>query len=377
MHLYLLRLTLLVLVILIAACGEEGDETPNMPIESTCAIADEINQINSRDFKMGFSTWSFGPGIQDVEDTYDFVLGNGDIYSEQVDGKIPWDALINGTPMPESYVDNINYRVSKRVRNLDLILSVSLLNLGRDGLIEDWDTDISPNNRLNDPIIENAYYAHLRYLIQRLDPNYLVIAMETNELLVKSPSKWEEYKLLMANIRSKLKQEFPNLPLSESITLHNYLNPDAIDKGEFIREVSNYISQLDFAAISFYPFLKGQSKTSDFQVAFDFLHQEVDIPIAFVETNHIAEDLVVNTFNLNIPSDQCEQKEYLETLIINAQDNDYQFIIWWAHRDYDRLWDTFPDDVKDIGKLWKDTGLINEDGAEKEALMVWNRVLSI
>ena len=41
---------------------------------------------------------------------------------------------------------------------------------------------------------------------------------------------------------------------------------------------------MDFAAISFYPFLKGLSTNSEITEAFDFLHDNVSIPIAFAET---------------------------------------------------------------------------------------------
>jgi len=64
-------------------------------------------------------------------------------------------------------------------------------------------------------------------------------------------------------------------------------------------------------------------------------------------------------------------KEYLETLAWNAYKQNYEFIIWWAHRDYDELWNTFPEDVKDLGKLWKDTGLLDENGNKRHSFESW------
>jgi len=55
----------------------------------------------------------------------------------------------------------------------------------------------------------------------------------------------------------------------------------------------------------------------------------------------------------------------------------FLFVIWWAHRDYDELWEIFPDEVNDIGKLWLDTGLVDESGQEKLAFETWKRVLLI
>ena len=63
----------------------------------------------------------------------------------------------------------------------------------------------------------------------------------------------------MNNIRNRLKNAYPNLPLSESVSLHNWYNPEVTNQADFISEISNYVNQnLDFVAISYYPFLKGQ-----------------------------------------------------------------------------------------------------------------------
>ncbi|MDO6517726.1 hypothetical protein [Zobellia uliginosa] len=335
-----------------------------------------LNAITQRNFKMGFSTWSSGPNEADNEETYQFIDLNADIYSEQIDDKIPWKAWMNNSTLPTEFTDEINQRVSNKLNNHKLLLSVSLLNTDRSDLLEDYDGAIPNYTSLNDANIENAYFKHLDFLISKFNPDYLVIAMEVNELKLHSESKWTEYKLLMDTIRSRLKIAYPNLPLSESITLHDWFNPEVANPTDFISEISNYVNQhLDYAAISYYPFFKGQRTKSEFQQAFDFLHSEVSIPIAFVETTHLAENLNISSFNLSIESNVYEQKEYLETLSLNAHSQNYEFIIWWAYRDYDKLWETFPPEYKDVGKLWRDTGLLDENGTERPSFTVWNEIL--
>ncbi|HKK61971.1 MAG TPA: hypothetical protein VJ951_05395, partial [Bacteroidales bacterium] len=134
-------------------------------------------------------------------------------------------------------------------------------------------------------------------------------------------------------------------------------------------------NQMDFVAISFYPFFKNQNSVNDFQQTFDFLHNRIDKPIAFVETCHLAENLLVTNLNLSISGNEVEQNSYLETLLTNAQEQNYEFVIWWAHRDYDALWETFPPELKDIGKLWRDTGLLDEDGNERVSYTTWKTSL--
>jgi len=361
--------TILLIFTLCISCNKDKIDISN------CKNDNSLDAIIQRNFKMGFSTWSFGPYLSDKEETYQFIKTNADIYSEQIDYKIPWSALINNTIFPNAFVEDINYRLSKKINNHKLLLSVCLLNNERNNLLEDYDGTTPNYTTLNDTIIENAYYKYLEYLISKFNPDYLVTAMEVNELKLHSEKKWAEYKLLMKNVRNRLKNAYPNLKSSESITLHNWFNPDVPNQAGFTFDITNYINQnLDFVAISYYPFFKGQHSKPEFQKAFDFLHLKTNLPIAFVETNNIAENLKIENLNVNIESNVCEQKEYLETLLLNAYNHNYEFVIWWAYRDYDKLWNTFPNEIRDIAKIWKDTGLLDENGKERPSYTTWKQV---
>ncbi len=372
------RLINLLLVLLISAlvfsCKEEV--YPPDPPEESCATENYFSQYPSKNFNMGFSTWAYDLTVDAVDDTYQFIANHSDIYSEHIDYKIPWDAWINDLPLPAAFTNDIAGRVNRRIPNKQLLLSVSLLNSARNELAEDMDGTTPNYTNLNDEEIENAYFKHINYLVNAFSPNYLVIAIEVNELKKNAPEKWESYKALMQNVTTRIKQIYPNIRISESITLHNLYEPEVSNPTEYIDEIVTYMNQMDFVAISYYPFFKGQHTASDFQQAFDFLHSKTDKTIAFVETNHIAENLSVPSYNLFIESDACEQNVYLETLLSNAQEQDYEFVIWWAHRDYDALWETFPAATQDLGKLWRDTGLLDENGEERVAMTTWNNVLN-
>lgn len=357
--------------IIFLSCEEE----PTDPTED-CVNSDFFNEYSARNFEMGFSTWPYAPTSESVDATYEFIKNNADIYSEHIDANIPWNAWIKDLPLPAEFTNEIAGRKSRRIANTNLTLSISLLNNARDELAADFDGTIPDYVAMNDKKIEDAYVKHLQYITNELNPDYLIIAIEVNELLINSPGKWQGYKSLIAQVKARIKQQFPTLSISESVTLHNLFQPDVPNPQAYVEEIVTYVNDMEFAAISFYPFFNGLNSEDDFQDAFNFLHDQINKPIAFAETSHLSEDLSVASFDLFITGDNCEQNEYLESLLTNAQEQNYHYIIWWAHRDYDELWETFPEEVQDLGKLWISTGIINEDGAEKEAFSTWQMALS-
>lgn len=369
---YIFRLIFVVFVLNLISCSKSDENT----IFDNCVTDNYFSNYNSRNFMLGFTTWSFGPNLQDVDDTYQFIENNADIYAEHIDNKIPWNAWINNLTLPLEFTNEISGRVTRKINSTQFLLSVSLLNSNRSELAKDFDDTIPNYTNLSDIAIENAYFKHIQYLVNAFKPNYLVIAIEVNELKLRAPDKWDAYKLLIQNVKSRIKQLYPNLKISESVSLHNLYEPDVSNPMAYIDEIVNYMNQMDFAAISFYPFLKNQHSKNEFQQTFDFLHSRINIPIAFVESSHIAENLLIPNLNVSIKANECEQNNYLEALFTNAQEQNYEFVIWWAHRDYDALWETFPAEAKDIGKIWRDSGLLDENGNERLSFATWKKVLS-
>ncbi len=336
------------------------------------AVSETTEQTQAlRNFSMGFTTWSFGPNLQDVDDTYAFINDNADVYVEHIDGTIPWNAYINDLPLPAEFTSEMQGRANRRIAGKELVLSIGMFNNNRDGLAEDFDGSIPAYNQLNDATIVDAYAQHVGYLTGLFAPDYLVIAIEVNELRLRNSELWQGYIALINEVIDRTKTSSPNLRISVSISLHNLFEPNIADGQAYIDDVLNHVNQMDFVAISYYPFLKNQNTVAEFQATLDFLHANTDKPIAFVESGHIAEDLVVPNLNVDIPGNATEQNAFLEILLANAQTQDYEMIVWWAHRDYDALWEVFPAEVRDIGQLWRDTGLLDEEGTARLARQTW------
>ncbi len=366
---------LISLLVLISLGCENGTENNNL-VDSDLTFDEDVfsdEDIVVRSFNMGFTTWIYEATWEAREDTYNFLAENGDIYSEHIDNKIPWNAWINGTELPAEFTDDIDYRVAHKIKGNQFLLSVGLLNTARAELSSDYDGSVPEYSSMNDEKIENAYFKHLSYLISRFDPDYLVAVIEANQLKINSPDKWDGYKALMKNIRTRIKAAYPDLKIAESVTLHDWCG-SSDDESE---ELADYVnSNNDFIAVSYYPFIKNFHSKEEFQSCFDFLNSKAEKPIAFAETSHLAEDLVIENLNVNISGNPEEQKLYLKVLLDNAARENYEFVIWWTHRDYDALWETFPDDVKDTGKIWRDTGLLDENGNKRVSYDLWKGVFS-
>lgn len=359
------------LLALLLSCEKEVPSTPTNTTETGF-----FSGYQSRNFKMGFTSWPFGPNLEDVNVSYDYIAQNGDIYVEHIDNKIPWKAWINDEQLPQSFTNEINGKVNRRMNNKDLLLSVSVLHTDRKDLAHDFDDKTPIYSSINEQKLIDAYTKHVDYLIGKFTPMYLVISIEANELKLHLEVKWNQYKPFITTVTQNIKNKYPNLKIAESITLHNLYEPNVSNPDAFANDIIDHMNHSDFVAISFYPFFKNQHHKTEFQKAFNYLHYKASKPIAFVETAHLAEDLIVAGLNLNISGNEMEQNDYLETLLTNAQMNNYEFVIWWAHRDYDSLWNTFPESVKDIGKLWRDTGLLNENAKARISEKNWNKVYS-
>ena len=340
-----------------------------------CTKNNQEKKDIQRSFYMGFSTMSYEMSTIAVESTYDFISTYSDIYSEQIEDPIPWENLISNDSIPHSIKQDWYKRAAKKTSSQKLLLSVGLLNVGRTDLQISPEGNTPSYNKMYDSDIINAYTHYVSKLITIFNPDYVVLAMEVNDLLINAPEKWEEYKILISGIRENIQKSFPNLPLSESVSLHNWVTHYKQNEHEVVEEIANYVNKNDFISISFYPFFKYMNTTSEFSEAFTFLQKKSKKPIAIVETNYITETLELPSYNITIPANETEQYLYLKTLLNTAQKDNYLCVIWWAHRDYDNMMSYYPYDLQELASIWLRSGLLTKDGKKREVFYLWEKWL--
>jgi hypothetical protein len=202
-------------------------------------------------------------------------------------------------------------------------------------------------------------------------PDYLITGIESNELLNNQPAEWQHYLELSRHVRSAVKEKYPKLPVAESITLHKLREAGNRDLDGYRKTIQGFIADHDFFGVSFYPFFLGLHSPTEFAEALAFLPRFTDRPIAITETGHPAEDIVVAKFGIKFPATPHEQADYLTALFTQAQTHHYLFVTYFASRDFDELWNTFPAEVKSLGQLWRDTGLVSEQDQRRPAYQVW------
>lgn len=348
------------------------------PLAAGAAPASDVT-TGTRPFLMGFTPFPPDFTAEAMESTGEFIRANGDIICHHFDAGVPWTEALADKPFHES-VQRDWERRKKLSEGKKILLSVTPLNSDRKGMaLYHGEKENLPLPRefagkaLNDPTVKSAYLNYCRRAVAHFEPDYMCIGIEVNELLEHTPSQWPQFVELYNYVYEGLKALHPNLPVFASLTLHNMTNPSWNRKRQET-EIRKFLPRNDIAAISYYPFMSGGAKKSETPVeGFDWLRRLTDKPIAFTETGYPAETISLKTFKVVIPSDPAKQATYYETLLKRATTDKYLFVISFLHRDYDALWAKIEASAPEAFKVWKDCGLLDENGVARPALEVWKR----
>ena len=301
--------------------------------------------------------------------------------AEQFDNGVPWNALLHGEPWPEKFEAEIKGRVSHKQGLDTVILSLNPLSIARDGIAPDIGTgttvDLTDRYIFQDRRLATAYGEYAGRMLLRFHATYLVYGIEVNEFLAKHPEQWTDFVYFMKRAREII-LKYDDLYLGVSVSLHNLVQLPPKERAQAIQKLRELTDGDKFIAISYYPFLAGhrsrQQIKEDFAIA-DQLRSPKNI-IQFMvvsETAEIAEPLVIPSLKVNIAGSEKIQADYLQALMEETSNRNCYSMTWFAHRDYDALLGAFPPAMRDIGMIWRDSGLVDERGRERAALRLWKQ----
>ncbi len=364
-------LTSLIILMVFSACGggSSSPTNPPPPAEKT------------RSFNMGFTPWLYEASLDAINVTYNRIATHGDMIKHHIQGGIPWQESLDGTPYHPNVETEIQGRLNNTAAGTKIFLAIDSLNGARDGLSLNWGaTDNQPlppawaARSWSSPEVIQAYTNFATDMINRFQPDYFEYGTEPSELLLNDPAGFADFVIFAEAVYNNLSTTFPNLTLITSVALKS---PGS---SEMLNIISNYdqlMPYTDVLGISVYPyaFFNHQDRGNPANLPSNWLSQAAAIagnkPMAISESGWIAENLDIPAFQYSEQSDQAKQNAYAAKLLQEANDMNMKFVIWWTITDFDTLWNNELGQDP-VAKIWKDIGLYDENQNPRSMVQTWD-----
>jgi hypothetical protein len=328
-----------------------------------------------RNFYMGFTPWLYDFNPEAIASTYSYINSHSDLISHHLEEGVPWTEALENKDYSPSMMWEWNQRRTKSANALKVFVSISPLNQTRTGLADyrgalphmGLPTTFA-GKRLNDPVVKKAYLNYAESVIDYFEPDYLAITVEANELFFNSPQQWADFVELYIETYAALKLSHPELPVFFTTNLH-MMNQMKKETDDVWSELSMLWNYSDIAALSYYPYMQYPLEMSDPVQILDRLREHTDKPLAISESGYPAEPIDFPGVS-HIPASERLQGEMMFRILLQAYVDQYVFVVVWTHRDFDQLVTTL--NLPAISNLWRDIGLLSENGTERLSARVWD-----
>ncbi len=346
-----------------------------------CGLISCADGVSSgRPFLMGFSPWLYDATVEAQDWVYGRLSSEGDIISHHMEEGVPWPESYSGAAFSASFVSEIQSRLDRRGAGQKVLLQISPLNGGRNGMA------FYRGNTVNEPLpspwntyaldsaqVKTAFLKYAVRMIEYFKPDFLVIGVEVNLLLRNNPSLWSAYLNLHRHVYAQLKSLYPSLQISVSVFCVPYFpewsSGDSLSaQTQGLADISPYIDYLSFSA---HPFMSGLLAESFPEDYFQRLFAFTSKPVAISESSYPAQvwqtmSAPILTFN----GDQDKQERFLSLMLSESERAGAKFVIWFSIRDYDALWSGILGSSEEA-LVWRDTGIYDEAGSARKAHHTW------
>ena len=351
----------------------------------------ELNLPPSRSFRMGFTYQPYDWSEEAFATTFNLIGKHGDLIAHYFDNGVPWVEAFQGLPYHPHVEEDIQRRINHQKSGQQVLVAVNMLandrvslagylaetdGMERPGIWKDKDFD--------DADMITAYLNYCRYLIKRLNPDYLLYGFEIDSAIIKPQSdKFQKLLVMIEAVYTTLKQENPDLKVILGFNLGDT---------EYMEERKEAIDKLlpytDIYAVSTYPFKFDGIGGDSANIPPDWFTKVRDLapgkPFAVAETAFLAQDFTHPTQGIWIPFKKERllilgrakwQAEYFRFLLDSVQKLDTAFINVWAIRDLDLLFEKIDPEGEYAHPMWKlinNSGLFDAEGNPRESLAIWD-----
>lgn len=377
------RLLLMAVLVLFAGCS---GSTKDSPVPEPDEPLPEVD-VQTRSFALGFTPWPYDATLEAINFVNNEIVSNGDIIAHHLDGGIPWQEALDETALPAAVEDEINSRVANTPADKLVYLTVSPFNIGRDNIAAYWN-ESGTGQPLTPPWDERdfdsaeviqAYTNFAKQAIDRLNPKYFNLALEASELAINNAERFDKFVVFIEAVSASLRAEYPDLELMLSVAMKS---PGSSGANIINAQLPRIVQYVDVVGVSIYPFafFEHSDKGDPSNLPGDWLSQIDAIaagkPLAITETGWIAERLTIPNFTLDVAADENNQDAYLQVLFEAANNLEMQFVIWFSIVDYDALWNGVLGQ-DDVSRIWRDTGLYDENLSPRVGLARWQEQLNV
>ena len=377
-------LLLLALSLIVSACAPPAGFGPAGPAPAPAPAQPkppppplpEYRGPATRPFLMGFTQWPADLTDEGVAIAREYAHARGDIVSVMFIGGIPWQEALDGKPFSKDVQEHMSYRPPAGKK---LFLSISPLNSDKRGLAPYWgETDNRPLPRpwigeaLNSPRVKRAYLNFIMRAIDAMKPDYLAIGVESNVMLSRDQSKWQQLKDLHRDTYTAIKKAHRSLPVFFTTEVLHYkrLTRDAKGTNQE-KEVADMMRYSDLFAMSLYPHMSTEALRP---VPGNFLDFATRFKkgIAVAESGMTSRPVDLRSYNTTLYGSDADQTQFTEFLLKTAARDNYEFVINFATTDSDRLVSRLRPQAADLARIWAYIGMQTGDKRPKPASAVWD-----
>jgi len=377
-------LLLLALSLIVSACAPPAGFGPAGPAPAPAPAQPkppppplpEYRGPATRPFLMGFTQWPADLTDEGVAIAREYAHARGDIVSVMFIGGIPWQEALDGKPFSKDVQEHMSYRSPAGKK---LFLSISPLNSDKRGLAPYWgETDNRPLPRpwigeaLNSPRVKRAYLNFIMRAIDAMKPDYLAIGVESNVMLSRDQSKWQQLKDLHRDTYTAIKKAHRSLPVFFTTEVLHYkrLTRDAKGTNQE-KEVADMMRYSDLFAMSLYPHMSTEALRP---VPGNFLDFATRFKkgIAVAESGMTSRPVDLRSYNTTLYGSDADQTQFTEFLLKTAARDNYEFVINFATTDSDRLVSRLRPQAADLARIWAYIGMQTGDKRPKPASAGWD-----